>query len=533
MVSISPILKTIPYVRGKTDDEINVAVAAAGVPDPEKVKIVTGFIDNLINLEVGKQTVAKDTTNSEAPSAAKGNLDKYNQEKDSAVTLLVREVADTLTKDFFIVQQLVGRDCQGYQDFNKTSAEGLNNIEQSTEVLLNSAIDMVNHKLSDYSMKIDTNNLQQSAKALVEELRNPPKPKSQTTINREADSLTETATKTGTSTTGTPPAAGTVNTTTETTKSSETSADSEKAPTADDVENFVKSIQQASPALANLSKSRKGLEVLSQRISSISEEAGGTVNQATLDQFQNNIFPNLADEKKFTDAVSKLSQVEKTTLKKILCAVHGQADKDITCNEMSVHARNINKGLGANSTSLQNINEGIDNLVKTRESDTQPNKQPDLANLKKVNQLLVTFEEELKKAGELSSAAEKVTAREEAQKKLLNELKKSLDANLIDVADLKMLKEVLAKPDSANSNYNERANKFLKDLNISTDDLKQWGSMTAMLAVGLMIFCPRAIGNLVKTGTGLATTAAKTLEAYKAIASGLKKLNLGSSLKLN
>jgi hypothetical protein len=169
---------------------------------------------------------------------------------------------------------------------------------------------------------------------------------------------------------------------------------------------------------------------------------------------------------------------------------------------MSIHARNINKGLGTNSTSLKSINDGLDELVKTRESDTQP--EP--ARLKIVNKLLKTFEEELKKAGELSSAAEKVAAREEAQTKLLSNLKSSLDNNLIDVADLKMLKEVLAKPDSANSNYNERANKFLKDLNINTDNLKQWGSMAAMLAVGLMIFCPRAITGVMHTGAGLLNT---------------------------
>jgi hypothetical protein len=115
----------------------------------------------------------------------------------------------------------------------------------------------------------------------------------------------------------------------------------------------------------------------------------------------------------------------------------------------------------------------------------------------------VTFKEELTKANKLSSTADKVTAREKAQTTLLNELKISLDDKSINVADLKMLKEVLAKPDSANSNYNERANKFLKDLNISTDDLKQWGSMTAMLAVGLIIFCPRAITGVMQAGTGL------------------------------
>lgn len=502
-------LDAVPYLNGKSEQIKQAAAKAVEQQNrAEMVTVLTGFIDGLVNLEVKRlEKDAGDSSNTATQATAQGNLDKYNKDKDSTVTPFVKDVADELAKHLFTVKKLLinddlaePKDGQELKFKANSTGAGGNIATESAGELAKQALTSVQNRLIGYGISIDIKQAAELQKEIIRELKKPPEPKSET-----PEVTTEVVTK-----------------------ATSDSNQSNKAPTVDDVENFVKSIQQASPALDKLSQSREGLEVLSQRINSISEEVGGgAVDQATLEKFQNNIFPNLADEKKFPDAVSKLNQGEKATLKTILCAVHGQADKDITCNEMSVHARNINKGLGANSTSLQNINEGIDNLVKTRESDTQPNKQPDLANLKKVNQLLVTFEEELKKAGELSSAAEKVTAREEAQTKLLSELKNSLEGNLIDVADLKMLKEVLAKPDSANSNYNERANKFLKDLNISTDDLKQWGSMTAMLAVGLMIFCPRAIGNLVKTGTGLATTAAKTLEAYKVIA------RLGSSLKLN
>ncbi|MEB3314898.1 MAG: hypothetical protein VKK32_01625 [Candidatus Melainabacteria bacterium] len=474
-------LDAVPYLKGKSSDQISTAAAVQQPNHAEMVKSFTDFIDSLINLEVGKlQTATSNSSDAEAQQKAQVNLDKYNAAKDSTVAPFVRDVADELAKHVFTVKELLVQDglaikkADGSTQFLDKAESNLNN---SVNNLAEQALESVKNRLSGYGINIDTGKATELQKEIIQELKKPPEPKSET-----PEVTTEVVTQ-----------------------ATSDASQSNKASTADDIENFVKSIRQASPALANLSKSRKGLEVLSQRIDSISEEVGGgAVDQATLEKFQNTIFPNLADEKKFTDAVSELSQGEKATLKTILCAVHGQADKNMTCNEMGIHARNINKGLGATSTSLRDINDGIDNLIKSHSaSDSIHNQQPDPDRLKIVNKMLKTFEEELKKAGELSSAAEKVTAREEAQKKLLNELKESLDDNLIDVADLKMLKEVLAKPDSANSNYNERANKFLKDLNISNDDLKQWGSMAAMLAVGLMIFCPKAITGVMHTGTGL------------------------------
>ncbi len=496
----------VTYLKGKTPEQIS--RAAAQQPNhAEMVTVVTGFIDGLINLEVGKlQTAANNDSDAEAQQKVRGNLDKYNAEKDSTVAPFVREVANDLAKNIYAVKQFLIEDGLANPDGKemtfkcKDGAWGSDIVSTPAQELANQALELVKNRLSGYSINIDTSETAVLGlrDKITGELKKPPEPKSET-----PEVTTEVVTQ-----------------------ATSDASQSNKASIADDVENFVKSIQQASPALAKLSQSKEGLEILLERIDSISGEVGGTVNQATLDQFQNNIFPNLADEKKFTDAVSQLSQGEKATLKTILCAVYSQADKNITCNEMSLHAQNINKSLGADSTSLRDINDGIDNLIKSHSApDSIDNQQPEPARLKIVNNLLKTFEQELTEANKLSYPAEKVTAREKAQTKLLSELKNSLESNLINVADLKMLKEVLAKPDSANSNYNERANKFLKDLNISTDDLKQWGSMTAMLAVGLMIFCPNAIGNLVKTGTGLVTTTGKTLEAYNAIVELIKKSN--------
>jgi hypothetical protein len=470
-------LDAVPYLKGKSS-EINKAAAVEQPNHAEMVKVVTGFIDKLIQSGVDKlEEATRDGSNAEA----QGHLDKYKADT-TTVASFKGEVADELAKNIYAVKQLLiegglaeHKDNQELTfKANGTGADG-NITTESAGELAKQALKSVEERLTIYGISIDTKQAAELQKEIIEELKSPPKPKSETPeVN--------------------PPVV------TETTSDA---SQSDKASTAGDIEKFVKNIQQASPALANLSKSREGLEVLSLRIDSISEGVGGTVNKATLDKFQNSIFPNLADEKKFTAAVSKLSQDEKAALRTILSTVYGQADKYITCNEMSVHARNINKALGTNNTSLQNINKGIDKLVEAGESDTQPNTLPETTRLKTVNNLLKTFEEELTKANKLSSAAERVAAREKAQTELLSDLKSSLNGNLIDVADLKMLKEVLAKPDSANSNYNERANKFLKDLNISTDDLKQWGSMTAMLAVGLMIFCPRAITGVMQAGTGL------------------------------
>lgn len=510
MVSISPTidfdLSRVTYFKDK-GPQIDQAKAKAveQLSHAEMVTVVTGFIDGLIKSGVGNlEKAAGDGSNAEVQKTPQGNLDKYNAEKDSTVASFKGKVADELAKNIYAVQHLLIEDDLANPDGEqmtfkrKDGAWGSDIVSTSAQELAQQALKSVQDKLSAYGITVNAGETTKLEQVITGELKKPPEPKSETPEV-------------------TPPVV---------TGTTSDSNQSNKAPTADDVENFAKSIRQASQALANLSNSRKGLEVLSQRINSISEEVGGTVNQATLEKFQNTIFPNLTHEKKFTDAVSELSRGEKATLKTILCAVYSQADKNITCNEMSLHAQNINKSLGADSTSLRDINDGIDNLIKSHSApDSIDNQQPEPARLKIVNNLLKTFEQELTEANKLSSTEKKVTEREKAQTKLLSELKNSLESNLIDVADLKMLKEVLAKPDSANSNYNERANKFLKDLNISTDDLKQWGSMTAMLAVGLMIFCPNAIGNLVKTGTGLVTTTGKTLEAYNAIVELIKKSN--------
>jgi hypothetical protein len=473
----------VSYLKGKSSEQISTAAAVQQPSHAEMLTVVTEFIDGLINLDVEK---LKTNANGSDDIARKAKENLNNYTTDTTVLPFVKEVASDLAKNIYAVKHfLIDAGLAEHKNGqaltfkgNSTGAGGTIAAESAGE-LASQALQSVHNKLIGYGINIDTSEATVLALGdkITGELKKPPEAKSETPeVN--------------------PPVV------TETTSDA---SQSDKASTSDYIEKFVKNIQQASPALAKLSQSREGLEILLERLNSISETVGlGTVDKDTLKEFQNNIFPNLTDERKFTAAVSKLSEDERAALKTILCAVHCQADKDITCNEMSVHAQNINKNLGTNSTSLENINNGIDGLIQSHQpSDATPDKLPDLANLKKVNQLLVTFKEELTKANKLSSTADKVTAREKAQTTLLNELKISLDDKSINVADLKMLKEVLAKPDSANSNYNERANKFLKDLNISTDDLKQWGSMTAMLAVGLIIFCPRAITGVMQAGTGL------------------------------
>ena len=93
-------------------------------------------------------------------------------------------------------------------------------------------------------------------------------------------------------------------------------------------------------------------------------------------------------------------------------------------------------------------------------------------------------------------------------------MKVSYEASEISKEGLEVLVKALKSDDpqaAINNSQKEFASKFLKDLNINADDLKQWGSMAAMVAVGLMIFCPRAITGVVQAGTGLAGMVANTL----------------------
>ena len=520
MVSISPILRAIPYVQGKTDDEISVAVAAAGLPDPEKVKIVTGFINNLINLEISKLEKAAGGDSSDAKAQHEAQQSRIKYHTNSPVAL-VNEVADTLTKNIFIVQELVGRDCQGYKDFDQTFAEGLNNIEQSTEVLLHSAIDIVNSKLSGYSMKIDTNNLQQSAKALVQELRNPPKPKSQTTMNGEADSLTETAAKTGTSTTGTPPAAGTVNTTTKTTTSSETPANYEKISTA-----FTKFITEISnlASVRTLLKQDHGLETLSKLNKDLADLNPIIKDKNALPAALENAFKALNDEahsenktfinnyvanpEKFTEEFGKLDDNQKLQIQMTLINIEGQAKQTKTINNIASSITEIKKGLGGDrlGTLLNELNSVNESLT----SSSQEN------HLESIDNLLNEFNQNLKTANQAETGEEKIEERNKATKAFIEKLKTGLKNGSLSNADIELIEERLdpSKKETAEQSQKAITERVLKNLNLSEEQLKGFAGIAVAAVVGLMVFCPNAIGNLFKAGTGLATMAAQTLPMF-------------------
>ncbi|MFM7457854.1 MAG: hypothetical protein ACKO3R_04240 [bacterium] len=494
MVS-SPItfnLSKVDYFKGKSEAEIKKAQEAAGKLDhAEMVKSFTDFIDNLINLEVGKlEADAKDTSNPKAQKAAKENLDKYNT-NTTTIASFKGEVADDLAKNIYAVKQLLIEGGLANQRGDTLTFKAKNGyrgdkiVLESAKELEKQALASIKERLSACGINIDNAKATELQKEILEQLKKPPAPKNQTDAT-DAETKTQIQTTETTATKQADPAtAGT---------------QEAKPPTAEETEKSIKNIINASPALANLVKNIKGLDILLARIESIENVETQNPTPENIKKFNKDIFLHIADEAKFKEAISKLDSHEQAALKTILNLVHGQADKEITCNEMSAHARNINNRLGANSTPLEAINNSIDGLISKKESsDTAANQLPIKDNLKRVNKILETFEKGLEEAAKLPSAAARVAARKEAQAELI----KDLDDESINLADLKMLKEVLEKPDSANSSYNKRADKFLKDLNISTDDLKQWGSMAAVLAVGLMIFCPGAINGLVRAGSGL------------------------------
>jgi hypothetical protein len=500
MVNISPILKAIPYVQGKTDEEIRVAVAAAGVPHPEKVKIVTGFINNLINLEIGKlEKDASNPSDAKAQHEAQQSLIKYHTNSPVA---LVNEVADTLTKNIFIVQELIGRDCEGYPDFDKTYAEGLNNIEQSTEVLLHSAIDIVNSKLSGYSTKIDTNNLQQSAKALVQELRNPPKPKSQTTINGEADSLTETAAKT-------------VDKAEANTKAqAESPVNREKILA--DITNFTKEISNLGAVKALLKKDN-GLETLSALNTDLSNLIPKTDTEAynkALLSFETNyeqnktfINKNISDSEKFKTEFNKLDDEEKIQIQSMLKNLELTTKHTITVKEIAGSAQEIKQALSGDS--FQQISSKLNNLKENSTNENQGN------NLDTVNNLLKEFNKSLQdiEANNQFSKGERINKKDEAIEAFTEKLSTEFKQDKLSISDIELIEERLDpnKKETAEQSQKAITERVLKNLNLSEEQLKGFAGIAVAAVVGLMVFCPNAIGNLVKTGTGLAAMAAQTL----------------------
>jgi len=399
-------LTRIPYLKDRSQEQVNTAAEIQSPSQAEMVKVVTGFIDNLINLEVQKlEKIADGDSNTEAQNTAQEKLQKYIDEKATTVDPLVQGVAGELAKNIYAVKQfLIDGRLAAQEEANElkfkanANGSGGNIAAESAKELASQALAFVGERLSAYGIKIDTSLAAQLQTEIIQELKAPPKPKSELP-------------------------------------------------------------SEAVPELARPAATEAALPI---------EKDTGVA--AKIEKFVENMAKSVTE---------------------------------------------IKQEIGPGTKLFKELIKGIADLINTPPSSTaQASAETGIPESAKINELLEEFKEALKEAKSNSIPAERVKARAEAKENFFEKLKVSYEASEISKEGLEVLVKALKSDDpqaAINNSQKEFASKFLKDLNISADDLKQWGSMAAMVAVGLMIFCPRAITGVVQAGTGLAGMAANTL----------------------
>lgn len=392
-------LTRVPYLKDRSQEQINTAAEIQSPSQAEMVKVVTGFIDNLINLEVKNLEKTGDgDSNTEAQNTAQEKLQKYKDEKATTVDPLVQGVAGELAKNIYAVKQFLIDDRLAAQEeanelkFKaKANGSGGNIAAESAKELASQALAFVGERLSSYGIKIDTSLAAQLQTEIIQELKAPPKPKSELP-------------------------------------------------------------SEAVPELARSAATEAALPI---------EKDTGVA--AKIEEFVENMAKSVTE---------------------------------------------IKQEIGPGTKLFKELITGITDLINTPPSSTaQASAEAGIPESAKINKLLEEFKEALKEAKSNSIPAERVKARAEAKENFFENLKVSYKASEISKEGLEVLVKALKSDDpqaAINNSQKESASKFLKDLNISADDLKQWGSMAAMVAVGLMIFCPRAITGVVQAGTGLA-----------------------------
>jgi hypothetical protein len=505
-------LSKVAYLNGKNSDQISQAATVQQPSHAEMVTVVTGFIDKLIQSGVEElKTVAADSSNAGAQQKDQENLDKYNKDKDSAIAPLVKGVAGDLAKNIYAVKQFLiegglaeQKDNQELTFKTKDSVNGSKIAEESAKELAHQALELVKERLSAHGIKVDTPQATQLQTEIIQKLKKPPEAKDETP---KAE---------------TPPATGTVNTTTETTKSSETPADHEEISTA-----FTKFITEISnlTSVKTLLKQNNGLEVLSKlnqdladlnlivtdktNLPAALEKAFTALDNKAHAENKTFIDNYVANPEKFTEEFSKLDDDRKLQIQMTLINIEGQAQQTKTINNIVSSIVGIKEGLGDDR-----LGDLLNKLQSINHETTSQNQEN---HLDTINTLLNEFNETLKTANQAGTGEEKIEERNKATEAFIEKLNTGLTNGSLSNADIELIQKYLDPKNTENQEQSQKSiteqvfKNSIKNLNISEEQLKNFGGLAIAAVVGLMVFCPNAIGNLVKSGTGLAAMAAQTL----------------------
>ncbi|MBU6196898.1 MAG: hypothetical protein KGO93_04965 [Cyanobacteria bacterium REEB446] len=480
-------LSKVAYLKGKSSEQISAAAEVEQPSHAAMVTVVTGFIDGLINLEVGKlETAASNSSDSKA----QGNLDQYNA--DTTVASFKSDVAGDLAKNIYAVKQFLiegdlaeQKDGQELKFKTKDSLDGGKIADESAQELAQQALKSVQEKLSAYGISINAGEAAQLQQEIIRELKKPPEPKNETTTAAEIPT--------------------------------EKPVDHEKILAA--ITNFTKEISNLD-AVKTLLKKDNGLKTLSALNADLSNSIPKTDTEArnnALSSFETNyeqnktfINNNISNSETFTTKFNSLDDENKLQIQIMLKNLELSTKHTNTVKEIAGSAQEIKQALSGDS--FQQLS---NKLNKLKENSTNENKGN---NLDTVNNLLKDFNKSLQdiETNNQLNKIERINKKNEAIEAFTKKLSTELKQNKLSTLDIELIEERLdpSKNETAEQSQKAITERVLKNLNISEEQLKSFGSLAIAAVVGLMVFCPNAIGNLVKGGTGLAAMAAQTLPMF-------------------
>jgi hypothetical protein len=526
-------LSRVTYFKDKgTQIDQAKAQAVDQLSHAEMVKDLTGFIDALIELKVDKlEAVAKDTDNPKAQKAAE-SLDKYKE--DRTVTSFKGEVADELAKNIYAVQHLLIQDNlanpngQEMTFRKKGDVLGSHIVSDSAKELTEQTLASIHTKLSAYGIKVNAKEAAQLKQVIIEELKKPPKPKSEVDITASA--------------------AAEAASTAATTETTDTTATPEKTPPENPNNSTIDSFKEEYSKLAKgLLKCESVITFLNQPADSKTGQASGISQLRELNErikqevsgwnnldeagpalksFQDNLAENvkfIADhlrKETFISAFETLDNNKKIQVGILLKNLETTVDEKIMVGLTGKITGQLGNGV------KQNLQTELSNLIENHNNSNTPNTLFTL-NLSKANEHLEKYNQALKdiKSKNLSTQQE-IQEKQKATAHFLESIKEGLGNRQLSPEDVKVIQKSLelteekrksgkASPaiDNILGNFIDTLKEKGKELglNITEESLKQFAGSAVVLAIGATLFCPNLIGNLAKGAFSLGTMMTQTV----------------------
>lgn len=533
MVSISPTinfdLSRVTYFKDK-GSQIDQAKAKAveQLSHAEMVTVVTGFIDKLIQSGVEElATAAKNGSNTEA----QGHLDKYRTDT-TTVASFKGKVADELAKNIYAVQHLLIKNNLANPDGTevkfkkKDDVLGQDIVFESVQELAEQTLASIHTKLSAYGIKVNAEEAAQLKKVIIEELKKPPKPKSETPEV-------------------TPPVV--TGTTSDASQSDKTATASENTPAENSNTSIINDLKEQQNKLAkqliaipeiqtflnqkadqNQESGMSQLRELNQKIKERGKDWDKNLDTVTgaLKSFQDNLAENvkfIADhlrKETFISAFETLDNNKKIQVGILLKNLETTVDE----TTMVGLTGKITGQLGEKAK--ESLRTKLGGLIE-QQNQSEKLANPFALNLNKANEYLEKYNGALKEIKNKNLPTQKkIAEKQKATDEFLGQIQESLDDKTLSIEDVKVINKSLGlteeqrKSGKASPAIDNICGRFIDSMkekgkelgiDITEEGLKQFAGTAVVLAIGAALFCPNLVGNLTKGAFSLGAMITQTV----------------------